>query len=102
MNDEFIHYETWYFTDTRESQVRALYPEVSEKDFEFIMEKYCGLHIMHLVADVSELQSYFEDMFTKSLSDTAITRKLHQGRILGSRDGNIVVLVREGKNGTIY
>jgi len=95
MNDEFIEHETWYFKDTRHDEIKALYPDIDSKWFEFVMDKFCGLHIMHLVADVSELQKYFEDMFTESLADTKITRKLHQGRIIGSRDGNIIIIREE-------
>lgn len=95
MSDEFIEHETWYFKDTREAEIKALYPDIDDKGFEFIMDKFCGLHMIHLVAELSELQKYFEDMFTESLADTKITRKLYQGEILESRDGKLIVLTKK-------
>ena len=95
MHDEFIEMENWYFKETRAEKIRELYPDVDQDSWDFILEKYCGLHIMHLVANLEELQLYFEDMFTESVADTKITRKLYQGRILDVRDGNLVLLTQE-------
>jgi hypothetical protein len=95
MHDEFIEHETWYFQETRSEEVRQLYPDLDEDTWEFVLDKYTGLHMMHLTASVSQLQGYFEDMFTDTIADTEIGRKVKRGRILASRDGILVILSKD-------
>lgn len=101
MHDEFIENETWYFTETKGNIIRSYYPQVDENTMDFILDKYCGLHIMHLVASISELRRYFEDMFSKEVADTKIARSLYRGSVLYSKDGMLKILVRE-PNETAY
>lgn len=97
MNDDFIKHETWYFIETKSDEVRAMYNRASEESMQFILDRYSELHIMHLVAPVSKLQLYFEDLYTSKLANTEVAKRLHKQRLINEDEDSIMVLSNGGK-----